>query len=252
MSKLRSVALDLWGTLIADAPGGGRRRMRRREERLTRAYEQAGAGSGAADAAPKAIRYAIDLLVVAHQSNIDLSGEDRVNAVRRSMLEQCPNTVENDALLAELTHAVCESASWEPPNIIDGVESELDLLKQQGFRLAVVSNTGLAPGRYVEQALVARGFDRWIDCWVWSDDVLSWKPGPAIFQAALTELATSAAETAFVGDTPEADILGSQHAGFAVSVLVGDKGDEAIEPDIELASVRGLTDALKHAGYLRS
>ncbi len=224
--------------------------MRRRETRLTRAYERAGAGPGAADAVPLAIRSAINELVVAHQSNIDLSGDDRVNAVRRSMLEQCPDTVEDDALLEELIASVCESASWEPPDIIDGVETEFDRLKQHGLTLAVVSNTGLAPGCYVERALVARGFDRWIDHWIWSDEVLSWKPGQPIFQAALDALQTAAGETAFVGDTPEADILGSQHAGFAISVLVGSKGEDAVRPDIALPSLRGLTDALNEAGVL--
>ena len=224
--------------------------MRRREARLTRAYEAAGAGPGAADAVPRAIRHAIDELVVAHQSNIDLSGEDRVSAVRRSMLEQCPATVENDALLKELTGAICESASWEPPDVIDGVEEELDELKRRNLRLAVVSNTGLAPGRYVERALVARGFGRWIDHWIWSDDVLSWKPGQAIFTAALEAIGTSPEETAFVGDTPEADILGSRHAGFAVCILVGDKAEEAIAPDIQLPSIKGLTATLSRRGYL--
>lgn len=226
--------------------------MRRREARLTEAYERAGAGPRAAEAVPIAIRHAIDALVVAHQSNIDLSGQDRVNAVRQSMLEQCPGAVEDDALLTEVIGAVCESASWEPPDIIDGVERELEAMKRLGLRLAVVSNTGLAPGRYVEQALVERGFDRWIDHWIWSDDVLSWKPGQAIFEAALQSLNTSAEETAFVGDTPEADILGSRHAGFAVSVLVGHKGDAAIVPDIELPSLKGLTDAMSEAGFLSS
>jgi len=250
LTRLRAVALDLWGTLIVDAPGGGRRRMRRREARLTRAYEAAGAGPGAAAAVPRAIRHAIDELVIAHQSNVDLSGEDRVNAVRRSMLEQCPVTVEDDALLQELTGAICESASWEPPDVIGGVEQELDELKRRNLNLAIVSNTGLAPGRYVERALVARGFGRWIDCWIWSDDVLSWKPGQAIFAAALDALGTTAAETVFVGDTPEADILGSRHAGFALSVLVGGKAEAGIVPDIELPSIKGLTASLVEAGVL--
>ena len=250
MPKLRAVALDLWGTLIIDAPGGGQRRMRRREARLAEAYERAGAGPGAAEAVPKAIRHAIDALVVAHQSNIDLSGDDRLNAVRSSMLEQCPGTVEDNALLAALIDAVCESASWEPPDIIEGVEEELENLKRRGLRLAVVSNTGLAPGRYVERALVGRGFGRWIDHWIWSDDVLSWKPGPAIFEAALLALGTSPEETAFVGDTPEADILGSRHAGFALSILVGDKKEEAVQPDIALPSLKGLTSALVNTGPL--
>ncbi|MXX79589.1 MAG: HAD family hydrolase [Chloroflexi bacterium] len=247
---IRAVALDLWGTLIADAPGGGRRRMQRRERMLRTAYEQAGAGDAAAEAVPVAIRDAIQELVAAHQSNVDLSGEDRINAVRRSMLRQCPNTVESPELLTVLAEAIGESASWEPPEIIGGVEAELDCLKQHGLRLAVVSNTGLAPGRRVEAALVARGFDRWIDHWIWSDEVLSWKPGQAIFTAALDALDVTAEQAAFVGDTPEADILGARHADFAASVQVGGKRDPSILPDIHLPSLAGLSGALQDAGLL--
>ncbi len=247
---IRAVALDLWGTLIVDAPGGGRRRMRHRERLLSEAYQRAGAGSGAIEAVPKAIRFAIDQLVVAHQSNIDLSGDDRLNAVRTSMLQQCPGTVEDGELLAALIEGVCESARWEPPNIIDGVLRELAELKSRGIELAVVSNTGLAPGRHVERALVERGLDRWIEHWIWSDDVLSWKPGAAIFEAALDALGVEPGLAAFVGDTPEADILGAQHANFAAAVQVGDKVDPAVRPDIHLSSVAGLAGALESNGLL--
>ncbi len=218
--------------------------MRRRETHLTAAYERAGAGDGAAAAVPVAIRAAIDALVLAHQSNVDLSGGDRLNAIRRSMQAQCPETVEDDALLAALEFAVCGSASWEPPDIIAGAERELQTLKQRGLTLAVVSNTGLAPGRYVERALRARGLGRWIDHWIWSDDVLSWKPGQAIFTAALDALGVDADEAAFVGDTPEADILGAQTAGFAAAIHVGDKSDPAIQPTCSLPSIDGLSAAL--------
>ena len=242
---MRAVAFDLWGTLIRDAPGGGRRRMLERERQLGAAYERAGAGIGAEAAVPQAIRAAIDALVVAHQRNIDLSGQDRLDAFRSAMLERCPTTVEDDDLLSAIEHAICESASWEPPDIIDGAETTLVSLHERGLRLAVVSNTGLAPGRYVEQALRSRGLDRWIEAWIWSDDVLSWKPGQAIFEATLEQLEVSAAEVAFVGDTPEADILGAQHANFGFTVLVGDKRDPAIEADLTLDSVAALTEALE-------
>lgn len=219
--------------------------MLTREQQLSAAYERAGAGPGSAAAVRPAIREAIDALVVAHQSNIDLSGQERLDTFRAAMLERCPNTVEDDQLLSAVEHAICESAAWEPPDIIDGAEEALTELCARGLRLAVVSNTGLAPGRYVEQALLARGFGRWIDAWIWSDDVRSWKPGQAIFDAALTALAAPASETAFVGDTPEADILGAIHANFALTVLVGDKRDSAIEPDLTLSSVATLPEALQ-------
>lgn len=218
--------------------------MRERERRLTAAYLAAGAGPGAAEAVPNAIQAAIDALVAAHQRNIDLSGDERIDAFRAEMRRRCPQTVENSELNAEIERAICESAAWEPPDLIAGAVDAVAALRRAGLRTAVVSNTGLAPGAYVERVLRARALGPLIDHWIWSDEVRSWKPGQAIFRAALDALGVSASETAFVGDTPEADVLGAQQAGFATVVQVGGKRAAGVEPDLQLASVAELPMAL--------
>ena len=218
--------------------------MRERERRLTAAYLAAGAGPDAAEAVPNAIQAAIDALVAAHQDNIDLSGDERIDAFRAEMRRRCPQTVENSELNAEIERAICESAAWEPPDLIAGAVDAVAALRRAGLRTAVVSNTGLAPGAYVERALRARALGPLIDHWIWSDEVRSWKPGQAIFRAALDALGVSASETAFVGDTPEADVLGAQQAGFATVVQVGGKRAAGVEPDLQLASVAELPMAL--------
>lgn len=218
--------------------------MRERERRLTAAYLAAGAGPGATEAVPNAIQAAIDALVAAHQRNIDLSGDERIDAFRAEMRRRCPQTVENSELNAEIERAICESAAWEPPDLIAGAVDAVAALRRAGLRTAVVSNTGLAPGAYVERALRARALGPLIDHWIWSDEVRSWKPGQAIFRAALDALGVSASETAFVGDTPEADVLGAQQAGFATVVQVGGKRAAGVEPDLQLASVAELPMAL--------
>ena len=218
--------------------------MRERERRLTAAYLAAGGGPGAAEAVPNAIQAAIDALVAAHQDNIDLSGDERIDAFRAEMRRRCPQTVENSELNAEIERAICESAAWEPPDLIAGAVDAVAALRSAGLRTAIVSNTGLAPGAYVERALRARALGPLIDHWIWSDEVRSWKPGQAIFRAALDALGVSASETAFVGDTPEADVLGAQQAGFATVVQVGAKRAAGVEPDLQLASVAELPMAL--------
>ena len=217
--------------------------MRERERRLTAAYRAAGAGPEAADAVPQAIRAAIDALVAAHQTNVDLSGQQRIDAFREEMLRRCPETVETPQLAAEVERAICHSASWEPPDLIVGAVEAVDALRRAGLEIAVVSNTGLAPGAYVETALNARALGPLVDHWIWSDEVRSWKPGQAIFHAALDALGVSAAEAAFVGDTPEADVLGAQQAGFGAVVQVGGKRVDGVSADLELASVADLPAA---------
>ena len=230
--------------MIRDAPGGGQRRARERERRLTEAYLSAGAGPDAVPAVPAAIRAAIDALVVAHQSNIDLSGDDRINAFRAGMLRRCPATLETPELRSVIEHAICHSAAWEPPDLIEGAIAAVAAVRRQGLAVAVVSNTGLAPGPYVEQALSERELGPLVDEWIWSDEVLSWKPGQAIFTAALDALGVRADAAAFVGDTPEADVIGARQAGFATVVQVGEKRVAGLEADIQLASVADLPAAI--------
>lgn len=218
--------------------------MRERERRLTVAYRAAGAGDDAAEAVSQAIQAAIDALVAAHQSNVDLSGAERIDAFRAEMQLRCPQTVENPELAAEIERSICHSASWEPPDLIAGAVEAVAALRRAGLRTAVVSNTGLAPGAYVEAALRERPLGPLVDHWIWSDEVRSWKPGQAIFRAALDALGVSASEAAFVGDTPEADVLGAQEAGFATVVQVGAKRVEGVAADLHLDSVAELPAAL--------
>ncbi len=193
---------------------------------------------------PLAIRAAIDALVAAHQLNIDLSGAERIEAFQAEMRRRCPETVESAELEAVIEHAICESASWEPPELIAGAAEALSSLRAAGLPAAVVSNTGLAPGAYVEAALRRRALGPLIDHWIWSDELRSWKPGQAIFRAALAALRVAAGDAAFVGDTPEADVLGAQQAGFGIVVQVGAKQLAGVQADLHLASVADLPSAI--------
>lgn len=215
---------------------------------LAEAFRAAGAGDEAEAAAPAAVRDAIDALVEAHQRNVDLTGDDRLNAVLDGMSRRCPDASPTAATIECAREAVFDSPLWEPPDIIPGIPAALETLAARGFRMAVVCNTGLAPGPVLERMLDERGLGRRFDAFAWSDVVRSWKPGPEIFQAALAALGVDAPEAAFIGDTPEADVIGARHAGFGLVVQVGDKPIAGVEPDLHLPSVAGLPAALAACG----
>ena len=164
------------------------------------------------------------------------------------MSRRCPAAEPTDATLERVREAVFDSPLWEPPDIIEGVPEALRALEARGCRMAVVCNTGLAPGPILEQMLHRRGLGRRFQAFAWSDVVRSWKPGPEIFQAALARLGAGPGEAAFIGDTPEADVIGARHAGFALAVQVGGKQVDGIEPDLRLPGVAQLPDALAARG----
>ena len=160
------------------------------------------------------------------------------------MQRRCPQARVADDTLAAVREAVFDSPLWEPPDIIEGIPGALDALFRRGYRMAVVCNTGLAPGPVLERMLHQRGLGRHFQAFAWSDVVESWKPGPEIFQAALDQLGAEPGEAAFIGDTPEADIIGARNAGFALAVQVGGKSVPGVEPDLHLPGVADLPAAL--------
>ncbi len=100
---------------------------------------------------------------------------------------------------------------WVPPE----VTHTLQLLKNGGFRLAVVSNRNHA---YDEQ-LQALGLQDFFEFALAAGEVNLWKPDPAIFQYALKQLEAKPDETLYVGDNYFADVVGARQAGLGVVLL---------------------------------
>ena len=161
------------------------------------------------------------------------------------MSRRCPDAAPTAATIERAREAVFDSPLWEPPDIIDGIPQALQALSRRGLRMAVVCNTGLAPGPVLERMLHARGLGQHFQAFAWSDIVRSWKPGPEIFQAALDQLGIPADQSAFIGDTPEADIIGARNLGFALAIQVGEKPVPGLAPDLSLPSVAHLPAALE-------
>ncbi len=89
----------------------------------------------------------------------------------------------------------------------------LDTLRAK-FRLAVLSNFDHGPA--VEEALAGFGIRDRFDVVVVSADVGWRKPHPEIFQDTLRRMRIGPDQAIFVGDTPEADVLGAQGVGMDV------------------------------------
>lgn len=89
----------------------------------------------------------------------------------------------------------------------------LDALRAK-YRLAVLSNFDHGPA--VEAALAGFGVRDRFEVVVVSADVGWRKPRPEIFQDTLRRMGIGPDQAIFVGDTPEADVLGAQSVGMDV------------------------------------
>ncbi len=87
----------------------------------------------------------------------------------------------------------------------------LNTLKQQGYLLGIISN---GRGEFQTKAISGLGIQDYFDVILISEIEGIRKLEPEIFQSAMTRLGVLARDSVFVGDHPEADILGAKNAGM--------------------------------------
>lgn len=149
------------------------------------------------------------------------------------------------ALVAELEAEHARANLWRVA--VRGAHATLARLREQGLRLAVVSN---ADGR-VAQVLSGLGLAASLEVIVDSHWEGVEKPDPAIFQRALERLEVRAERACYVGDIYAIDVRGARAAGLA-PVLVDGVGAYSGLDCAHIASLDELAAALAAAGAPRA
>ncbi len=85
----------------------------------------------------------------------------------------------------------------------------LTTLKQQGYLLGIITN---GRGKFQDRAISGLGIRDYFDTILISEIEQVRKPQPEIFHRAIDRLGVLAQASVFVGDNPEADILGAKNA----------------------------------------
>ncbi|MBI3751808.1 MAG: HAD family hydrolase [Chloroflexi bacterium] len=135
-------------------------------------------------------------------------------------------------------------------------EGTLRWAREQGFRVAVLSNWPLA--RTIDRYVERQGWDAWLDAVVVSQRVGVIKPHPAIFQAAADALGLSPDRLLHVGDDWAADVVGAKAAGWHAAYLRGHQVDTPLPTSAPDASVMAdleldrLGDLREHVALARA
>jgi HAD superfamily hydrolase (TIGR01549 family) len=209
-----AVTLDLWHTLIYLPPDAEERYMHAQVRIAGEALSRAPVRSGGRTLPISELRHAFE---VVYQAAVDASGEGRTVTPTeqfRIAAERTDRLARPEDYLVGLKEEVEAMRFEAAPGVIEFLAG----LRQDGYRVAVISNTVGEPGRYLRPILTRMGFDPFVEAYVFSDELPWTKPNPEIFRAALGKIGSTPAEAIHVGDG-WSDIEGAKRTGYRTGIL---------------------------------
>jgi len=100
-----------------------------------------------------------------------------------------------------------------PPPLMDGVKETLDILSPN-FKLGLISDTGITPGRVLRKVLEKHGILQYFQTTVFSNETGYLKPSSVMFETALKNLGIKSENAIHIGDLLQTDIKGAKEFGM--------------------------------------
>ncbi len=142
---------------------------------------------------------------------IDFTNDEHVDLLIDSLTHNGrKNRVLHDQVKATFTEPLLN----QPPSLGEGVLEMLSTLRQEGWKIGLISNTGKTPGWTFRQLFQKWDILKYFEDCTFSDEVQAYKPNISIFHAAEKQLALQPFELVHVGDMISADVCGALDAGW--------------------------------------
>lgn len=142
----------------------------------------------------------------------------------------------DEAARSALYRPIQEVLLDHPPRLVPGVAEVVPRLARR-FRLGLISDVGLSPGRVLRELLRRDGLLPCFQVTTFSDESGVTKPLPEAFLRTLAALDVLPAEAAHIGDLPETDIVGARVVGMRAVLFLGvshrDDGQEMADAVFE-------------------
>ncbi|MSQ11427.1 MAG: HAD family hydrolase [Dehalococcoidia bacterium] len=243
MPTLRGVTLDLWHTLIKDSPEVGQQRYQYRMGALQELL--AGAGVPITqEQLLQASRACFQACEGTRSQARELSFADQVDLfldlVTPGLAARLPR-----AFVAHVRDVYGCMPPGLAPTVAPGAPDVLKALRGEGYSLALISNTGVTPGKSLRRLLDEMGLLQHLSVLVFSDEVGMVKPAPGIFHTTLHRMGLLPEHAVHVGDHPHADVLGASRVGmWTVQVETAEPREPAAEPHVRIPRLADLPEAI--------
>lgn len=211
---ITTLTFDLWNTLYSDTGMASGLVRPRRLALLADLLESRGVHASD-DELSQAYRAGFEAYMEAWKSGRHFGAREDLLFILE-YFHACDAQTEAERQEFEQTVTAMEDAlHLAPPALLPGAKETVPALAAAGYRLGIISDTSLTPGRVLREFLKKDGL---LDCFstlTFSDETGFPKPDSRMFEITLAGLGSEPSESAHIGDTPRTDIAGAQALGMA-------------------------------------
>jgi putative hydrolase of the HAD superfamily len=238
MKRIAAVTFDLWDTLIQERPGGSDKVAKIRVAGIRSALSSAGLSQG-----PEEIMTAHEktgqFLGMVWAKSRDLSVTDQVLFMLTSIDAKLPGRLRPEDL-RRIEKAYSDSLLDNPPRLLPGAREALMRVKDSGYRIGLISNTGRTPGSTLRSVMERMDILEFFDTTTFSNEILVRKPAEGAFWTTLGALKAAPRAAVHVGDDPESDIMGARRVGMKAIQILADGSRRSPEADFAVGSLEHL------------
>ena len=247
MAEITTVTFDLWQTLLLDERDLGQARAMVRLEGAQSALAKFGQDfdlEKISDAYMSCFQQCREV----RNGGLDVDFREQVsifvNHINPGLAERLDR-----AIMDEIAQFYADSFLAHPPPAHEDALHVLEAIKEMGFKMGLISNTGMTPGFTFRSYMEERGMLEYFHTLTFSDEVKLAKPSSEIFMMTLEAMDARPEQTIHVGDHVINDIVGAKRCGMKTVWISGfyereDVDNPETEPDITVDTLAAVVPAV--------
>ena len=247
MAEITTVTFDLWQTLLLDERDLGQARAMVRLEGAQSALAKFGQDfdlEKISDAYMSCFQQCREV----RNGGLDVDFREQVsifvNHINPGLAERLDRTIKD-----EIAQFYADSFLAHPPPAHEDALHVLEAIKEMGFKMGLISNTGMTPGFTFRSYMEERGMLEYFHTLTFSDEVKLAKPSSEIFMMTLEAMDARPEQTIHVGDHVINDVVGAKRCGMKTVWISGfyereDLNDPETEPDITVDTLAAVVPAV--------
>ena len=247
MAEITTVTFDLWQTLLLDERDLGQARAMVRLEGAQSALAKFGQDFDL-EKISEAYMSCFQQCREVRNGGLDVDFREQVaifvNHINPGLAERLDR-----AIMDEIAQFYADSFLTHPPPAHEDALHVLEAIKEMGFKMGLISNTGMTPGFTFRSYMEERGMLEYFHTLTFSDEVKLAKPSSEIFMMTLEAMDARPEQTIHVGDHVINDVVGAKRCGMKTVWISGfyereDLNDPETEPDITVDTLAAVVPAV--------